>query len=164
MATSRGEQLEQGIRQKVEEMKRLCERVDEQRGSRAPEGRWSPKEILSHLCGPEGSGHLPILRSFVESETPTLELRSADPFYTEQRAQMSFKELMDEFEREYDRICKFAMELTEEQLGRKARIPELKESPLGEYPTLEAMIYGLGQYHIKSHIDHMREILQTPSK
>jgi hypothetical protein len=164
MATSRGNELAQGISRKVEEMKKLCEGVDEQLASRAPEGRWSPKEILSHLCGPEEAGHLPILRAFLESETPTIDLRTEDPFFTEERAQSSFKELLGGFEREYDRICRFSMELSDHQLGRKAHIPKLKQSPLGEYPTLEAMIYGLGQYHIQSHIDHMSEILQALSK
>jgi len=62
MATSTGKQLAQNIRQKIEDLKKVCEGVDENTASLAPEGRWSPKEILSHLSGPEGSGHLPILK------------------------------------------------------------------------------------------------------
>ena len=164
MATSRGNQLAQDIRQKVEEMKKVCEGVDESTASRAPSGRWSPKEVLSHLCGPEGSGLLPMLRAFIESETPTIDLDTENPFFTEARSRESFGQLLAELEKEYDRISKFATELTEEQLDRKAHIPKLKESPLGEYPTLEGMISGLGQYHLQFHIDHMREILQAISE
>jgi hypothetical protein len=52
MATSTGIQLAQSIRRSIEELKRVCEGLEETTASRAPEGRWSPKEILSHLCGP----------------------------------------------------------------------------------------------------------------
>ena len=69
------------------------------------------------------------------------------------------KELVAECEQNYRRVAGFAAELTDEQLARTAHIPELKDSPLGEYPTLDGMIYGLGEYHIQFHIDHLGEIL-----
>ena len=64
MATSTGVQLAQNIRQKIEELKKICEGVDESTASRSPAGRWSPKEILSHLWGPDGSSHLPHVSGF----------------------------------------------------------------------------------------------------
>ena len=163
MTTSRGNQLAQEIRQKVADLKRVCQGVDENLASRAPTDRWSPKQILSHLCGPEGVGHLPILRAFVDSDTPRIDLDSENPFFTENRARMSFGELVAECETNYQRVANFAAELTDEQLARKAYIPKLKDSPLGEYPTLDGMIYGLGQYHVQFHIDHLREILAALS-
>jgi hypothetical protein len=159
MATSRGNELAQVIRQKVADLKQVCQGVDENLASRAPEDRWSPKQILSHLCGPEDVGHLPLLRAFVDSDTPMIDLDTENPFFTENRARMSFSELVAECEMNYERVASFAGELTEEQLARKAHIPKLKDSPLGEYPTLDGMIYGLGEYHVQFHIDHLREIL-----
>ncbi len=163
MATSRGNQLAQEIRQKVAALKQVCQGVDENLASRAPADRWSPKQILSHLCGPEGKGHLPILRAFIDSDTPLIDLDAGNPFFTENRARMSFVELVAECVMNFQRVADFAAELTEEQLARKAHIPQLKDSPLGEYPTLEGMINGLGEFHVQFHIDHLREVLAALS-
>lgn len=163
MATSRGHELAQIVRQKVAELKQVCRGVDENLASRAPGDRWSPKQILSHLCGPEGVGHLPLLRAFVDSDIPMIDLDTENPFFTEHRAAMSFSELVAECELNYQRVADFAAELTAEQLARTAQIPKLKDSPLGDYPTLDGMIYGLGEYHVQFHIDHLREILAALS-
>jgi hypothetical protein len=163
MATSRGNELAEVIRQKAAALKQLCQGVDENLAGRAPADRWSPKMILSHLCGPEGVGHLPLLAAFVDRDTPQLVLDAGNPFYTEQRAAMSFAELVAECEQNYRRVADFAAGLTDAQLARTAHIPELKDSPLGEYPTLDGMIYVLGEYHIQSHTDHLAEILAALS-
>ncbi len=163
MATLRGNQLAQEIRQKVADLKLVCQGVDEKLASRAPEGRWSPKQILSHLCGPEHVGHLPILRAFIDNDTPVIDFDTENPFFTETRERMSFRELVAECEKNYQRVANFAAGLTDEQLARKAHIPKMKDSPLGEYQTLDQMISVLGELHVQFHIDHLNEILAALS-
>jgi hypothetical protein len=160
MTTTEGAQLAQIIRQKVDEFKQVCQGIDESRAGTAPAGRWSPKEIVSHLCGPEGKGFMPTVKAILEQDTPLLEIEVENPFFTTKRASMTLAELLSEFEGEYGRLAEVTEGLTREQLERKAHIPMLKETPLGEYPTLAGWISGLSEYHVGFHIDHMREVLK----
>lgn len=161
MSTPEAVQLSDTIRRNAADFKALCKGIDEETASRAPADRWSPKQILSHLCGPEGVGYLPTMQAFVDQDKPRLDLVPENPFYSENRARMTFDELLAEFDAEYGRIAAFASGLTAEQLTRTAHIPMLKESPLGENPTLAQWIEGIGSYHLGMHIEHMREILQA---
>ena len=126
--------------------------------SRAPEGRWSPKQIVSHISGPDGIGHLPMLQDFLDQDTPRFDVEAENPYVTERWAQLTFAALLTEFEKEYSRIADFAAGLSADQLDRKAHVPLLKETPLGEYPTLAQWIAALVDYHLGFHTDHLREI------
>lgn len=161
MTTAKGLQLAQAIRGKFAELKALGAGVDEAVASKAPAGRWSPKEVLSHLCGRGETGQLPLLEAFLKEEPPTLDISPENPFYTSERAAMTFAQLLTACEANYERIATFASGLSDAELARKAHIPQLKDSPLGEYPTLETMIHGLGVYHVQMHIEHLQELLQA---
>ena len=160
MASQQAVQLSQVIRQKVDQMKKLCEGLEEKTASRAPSGRWSPKQILSHICGPDGVGLIPAIQAFLDQDTPRLDLNPGDPFFTERRSKMTVAELLKEFEGEYDRVAGLVAGLSDEQLARKAYIPAFKEAPTGERPTLASFVSLLAERHIGFHIDHIKEILQ----
>jgi hypothetical protein len=136
MATQNGKEIADGIRTKAAEFRRSCEGLKEENSSRAPEGRWSPRQIISHLCGPEGTGHLPTLKAFIDKDTPEIDITPENPYWSEKRARMSLSELLAEFDREYAGIAAFVAGLSDGQPAGKAHIPMLKNSELGEYPTL----------------------------
>lgn len=161
MPAREGARLSQIIHRNVEEMKNLCRGVDEETASRAPAGRWSPKQIISHLCGPEGTEYTETFSAILDQDTPRLDIEAENPFFSEKRGRMNLSDLLAEFERKYVRIAALLEGLSEEQLNRKAHIPFLKETPLGEYPTLAGWAQTLGDYHLAMHIAHMREILDA---
>lgn len=163
MATTTGGELARRIRQNMADLRQACAGIDEATASRAPAGRWSPKEILSHLCGPEGTGLLPFLQAFLDRETPRLDLVSEQTFFSGPRARLTLAQLLAEADKEYEGIAAFAARLSPDQLDRQARVPMLKDSPLGEYPTLGGLLSGLGEYHLRFHIDHLREVVQALS-
>jgi hypothetical protein len=55
---------------------------------------------------------------------------------------------------------KFLSDLSEEQLNRKAKAPQLKETPIGEYPTLGQLSLALINFHLNDHINHLRNLNQ----
>lgn len=163
MADMNGEQLAQVVRQNMSDLANACQGVDEAIASRSPVGRWSPKEILSHLIGPGNDAHVTVMRRFLEEDTPTLDLTPENTHFSPERAATPFAQLATEAQEEYGRVADFVASLSQEQLSRKARIPMLKESPLGEFPTLGQLTFGLGGFHVQFHIKHMQEVLKELS-
>jgi hypothetical protein len=158
MSETTGPELSKLIRSQVEVFKAACEGLTETDASKAPEGRWSPKQIASHLLGPEGIGNLPMLRTILEEDTPLIEIVAEDPFFSEKRSRMSLAELVAALESEYGQMADLAAGLSPDQLNRKAQVPLFKETPLGEYPTLSELILGLVDFHLGFHIDHLKEV------
>ena len=161
MPASEGMELAQIIRQNVSEVKKLCEGIGEETASRAPSGRWSPKQIISHLSGSDGIGLMAAIRRILEEDTPEIEIVAEDPFFSPRRSRMSMKELLAEFEGEYEGIARLIAGASPEQLARKAYIPLFRDTPLTAYPTLSAFVNGLAGWHMNFHLAHMKEVLQA---
>ena len=164
MTSQEGARLAETVRQKVEELSKVCANLDEATASRAPADRWTPKQILSHLLGHEGGGLTKTLQAYLEQDNPQIDLDPGNHFYTEKRSRMTFAQLLAEVKAEYDRMADVVAGLSAEQLARKAHIPVLRESPLGEYSTLAVFVGFMAEHHVAFHTDHMREILQALGK
>ena len=158
MSFSESVQLAQLVRSQAEIFKEAFYGLQEADAGQAPPGRWSPKQVVSHVLGPEGIGNMPVLQGFIEQDTPRFDLVPEDPFFSEKRAGMTLAALLGEFDLEYGRMADFAAGLNDAQLARKAHIPMLKDSPLGEYPTLAEWIGALADWHLGFHADHLKEI------
>ncbi len=164
MAEIDGTQLSQTVHAKTAEMMALCAAMSEETASCAPVGRWSPKQIITHVSGPDGIGFMPAIERILKEDTPRIDIVAEDPFFTERRAKLPLQELITEFVQEYEKIAVFLERASEKQLARKAHIPLFRETPLGEYPTLASFISALAGWHLDFHINHMKEVLQALGK
>lgn len=158
MTATKESQTAGAIREKLGTLAAICREIDGDMLSRAPQGRWSPREILSHVLGPD-VGYRPLFQVFLEADTPTINIGVEQTFLSDARLAMDATALCEAIRREYEGMATLLESLSEAELARKARIPQLADSPLGEYPTLGALLAGLGSYHLQFHIDHLREVL-----
>jgi len=158
MASETAAQLAAGIRAALAELESVCAGVTEDVAGRAPAGRWSPKEILSHLAGPEEGGPK-LFEAFVTEDTPRLDLAPERTHFSEARRAMSFAELTRLMARRFDGLAAYVAGLDEAQLARRAFVPVFKNSPLTDHPTLAAFLGKLGRDHVRMHADHLRQVL-----
>jgi len=71
---------------------------------------------------------------------------------------MSVAELTSKVTSAYNEMGHFLSGLSEEQLNRKARAPQLKETPMTEYPTLGQLAAAVINFHLNDHINHLRNL------
>ena len=156
MATSLRDQLDA----KVKEISNLVSNVSDDQAARAPaQGEWCVKEVLSHLAGDDGRESLRRLQRFVQEDTPSVDL-TPGLTHGDQHQGKSAQQLLAEVEGQYSEIARFVGGLSDGQLSRKAHIPMLKESPLGEYPTLGQWTGFLINYHLAGHIAQLQKLCQ----
>jgi hypothetical protein len=159
MPSATAARLAESIRATIKELRAACAEVDEAAAGRAPEGRWTPREILSHLAGPEGPGLVAMFRRLLDEDEPRIDLVPEQTYMTGERSAMPFALLVDKAAQKYEAVARFAEERSEEQLARTAHVPVLAKSPMGERPSLAALLGGFGQYHVAMHIAHLRDVL-----
>jgi uncharacterized damage-inducible protein DinB len=156
-----GPTLQQQLNQKVQEIKQAVAGIDEEKATRSPgSGEWSAKEILWHLTGEEHALKTFEMERFLKEETPDLGLTPGQTPYNEERSKTPVNELVSRVESQYAEVGSFLAGLSDEQLNRKAHIPFLKETPLGEYPTLGQWAIGLINFHLNDHVQQLKNLSQ----
>jgi uncharacterized damage-inducible protein DinB len=150
--------LQDQLNEKISEIHNLVAPISDEQASRTPAaGEWCVKEVLSHLSGDVQTGFVAGFKRFVEEETPVIDVVPGITFY-EQRQGKSVRDLLSEVESQYKQIGQFVGGLSQEQLDRKANIPLLKETPIGEYPTLALWTTAMVNYHLAGHVTQLQQL------
>lgn len=151
--------LKEQLAGRVREVTELATGMSEEQAAKPPaDGEWSPKQVLSHLCGNDDALSMYEFGRFLEEETPDLGISPGR--YGDVRKDASVAELVAKIEADYAAIGSFLGGLSDEQLERKAHVPFLKETPLGEYPTLGQWAGAVINYHLPDHINQLRTATQ----
>jgi hypothetical protein len=154
-----GPTLQQQLDQKVQEIKQVASGLSEQKAAKAPaEGEWCAKQVLSHLCGDDDALSMYEFKRFLDEDTPDLGITPGQ--YGDNRKDARVTELVSKIDSDYSAMGKFFAGLNDEQLGRKAHVPFLKETPLGEYPTLGQWAGAIINFHLNDHIQQLRTLSQ----
>src|SRR6266545_862954 len=147
-----GPSLQQQLDQKIEEIRQTVSGISDETASRRPaEGEWCVKEVLSHLSGGDGDDFA-LLKQVIREDTPVVEFEIGASHY-EGRQNMSVAELTSKVTSAYNEMGHFLSGLSEEQLNRQARAPQLKETPMTEYPTLGQLAAAVINFHLNDHIN-----------
>ena len=65
---------------------------------------------------------------------------------------------MARLDSQYSELVSYLAGLTDEQFGRKAHVPALKGSPLGDHPTLAQYAGFIVNVHIAGHVNQVRAL------
>lgn len=153
--------LRDKIESRLRELDEALAGMDEAKaGQRHADGEWCCKEVLSHLMGDESESYAAGLSRFIDEDSPLIGVVVGLPYYTPARQTMSLTDLRAGVWRQYQEVGEFLGGLSDEQLARKARVPLLKESPMGEYPTLAQWVGALLDFHLPDHINQIRNARQ----
>jgi DinB superfamily len=154
-----GPTLQQQLNQKVDEIKQAVSGLNDEKAAKTPgEGEWSAKQVLSHLTGADDALSMYEFKRFLSEETPDLGITPGS--YGDVRKDAPLSELVSKLDSDYGKIGSFLAGLNDEQLNRKAHIPFLKETPLGEYPTLGQWAMGLINFHLADHVQQLKTLSQ----
>ena len=152
-----GTALSEQLAAKVKEVTAAAVGLSEDQAAKPKaEGEWSAKQVLSHLCGDSDALSMYEFKRFLAEETPDLGLSPGN--YGDIHKNASVKELVSKIESNYAAIGSFLAGLNDDQLGRKAHIPFLKETPLGEYPTLGQWVGAVINFHLADHLNQLRAL------
>ena len=122
-------------------------------------GQWTTREVLCHLLLPSGANLETTMKSFTDRDLPLIEIDPGKTYVTDERRNMSLKQLMDGLDRQRRQVIAYLESVPDQDLQeRKARIPLFKgfmgtdEIPLGRY------VGAMYDYHWNDHAGQLAKI------
>jgi hypothetical protein len=153
-----GPTLQQQLQQKVSEIKQAVSHLSDDEASKKRGGEeWTVKEVLSHLSGDGSTDATALLGRVIQEDKPLLDIHPGMSYY-EGRENLSLGELTSRVDDTYRKMGSFLSGLNEEQLNRKAHVPLLKETPIGEYPTLAQLAGAVINFHLNDHVQQLQNM------
>ena len=154
---STGSALSEQLKSKVNEVKEVVSGLSEERATKPKaQGEWTAKQVLSHLCGDNDAFSMYEFKRFLEEDNPDLGVTPGA--YGDVRKDAPLPELVSKIDSDYAKIGSFLAGLSDEQLARTAHVPFLKETPLGEYPTLGQWAGAVINFHLADHVNQLRSL------
>ncbi len=153
--------LKDQLATKTTELKAAVAGVSEDKATQKPDGeQWCIKEVLAHLVGDEDALTMYQFKRFLDEENPDLSQNLTPGQVPSAKERASVSKLVADIESQYAQIGTFLSGLSDEQLSRKGRVPFLKETPLGENPTLGQWAGAIINFHLPDHIQQLRTLAQ----
>ena len=121
-------------------------------------GEWTAREVLSHLL--EGDDWKPaaILASFADRDLPTIDIAPGETFLTPARRAMTLKQLVDGLDAQRREVFAYLRGLSDDDLGRKARIPLFKSFMGTDEIPLPMFVGAMYDYHMNDHAGQIAKI------
>ncbi len=153
--------LEQQLAGKIQELKQVVSGIGDEKALKRPaDGEWCIKEVFAHLTDRDSAVEMYEMDRFIREDTPALDLTPGKLSFGPAEQSRSVQDYMSHVESLYAGLGQFFAGLTEDQMARKAHVPFLKETPLGEYPTLGQWAGAIVNFHMADHINQVRALAQ----
>ncbi|HET9476830.1 MAG TPA: hypothetical protein VFP63_05010, partial [Dehalococcoidia bacterium] len=91
-------------------------------------------------------------------DTPFIEIIPGQSNFDDEQKERPVADILSDVVARYSEVAGFLGSLSSAQLQRKAHVPLFKETPFGEYPTVEQLASGLINFHMSAHVGQLQNL------
>jgi hypothetical protein len=127
----------------------------------AAPGEWTTREVLCHLLFEPGFEPRAFLETFAHRDLPVVDIKPGDTHLTPERRNATLGELAASLDAQRRSIMAYLDELSDADLGRKARIPIFKDFMGTDEVPMPMFIGAMFDYHWNDHAGQIARIRKT---